>query len=303
MSQIKKTAMRKTMTALSFLLALTAVIGTAHLIHSISLSMITNSAKRVIATVPTQPVPSQEEINFKSLQISCERKECTLKLAVIKSETCQLGDFDAIEADLTKTSDDQIALLSLEPLGESDFSPLAISVTLDQIRRGFSYKFQFPKPTSPVQLGLFICKDAKKENRCITKKYTEIDRLFFDATERSSFEQGYRSPDRIYFFQYLLLEHDSVSVFTSSTPDGLSEDIFKARTRFVGSRYPTGKRKAASELILAQNITLVLRSLPLKFFNSAVYVILPKYRGRKECPAHPMWEQYKKDMKKKGIDI
>jgi hypothetical protein len=119
---------------------------------------------------------------------------------------CFLGALDELDMDLDLSQKKNI-ILSLENIipGDKSFKPLTKSVTFDQLSQGVSLEFSLPKIDDFAHLGLFICRDSSERHRCVGKQALGPSEAIVENI-RADKKIAHSPSDRIYFFQYLLIE-------------------------------------------------------------------------------------------------
>ncbi len=130
---------------------------------------------------------------------------------------CMIGDLDILREEIKRSKTKEI-LLSVEPLlGGNEFIPKSIRLTEGQLTRGIDKALVLENSFEPYHAALYLCKDDKHEERCGRKPIAKMERIFNDLTRRPPGADGEitLTPDQIYFFQYLMIEGDRVTVFNT----------------------------------------------------------------------------------------
>jgi len=200
---------------------------------------------------------------------------------------CTIGDLDAIALD-GHLSDNPRFLLTVEPLNPEDTSlpPMTRVLTLKDFQKGMRHEFSLPPLKKGIQLGIFLCKDTAGEGRCNTdsKEVADINRMLADSSKSMKEDKKYRSPDRVYYFQYLYLEESNrLRAFQNPevpdiTFDAVQEQLKKARAE----RELEAQLRALGR---AKRFQQTLRSLPLEQGNGYAKIVLPLMdHNPKHCP-------------------
>lgn len=154
---------------------------------------------------------------------------------------CTWGDFDAIELDLKHAKIPRL-LVSLEPLGDSNFPPMVSDISSFDLGKGFVSTYQLPKFSKPTHLAFYICKDSEKKNRCSDKPVVDLQGLLniyltpTGALRKAPGETGetVEAADKTYYFAYLLADGNHVYVLKNQpTPADYAK--LESYTRSIGS--------------------------------------------------------------------
>jgi hypothetical protein len=233
----------------------------------------------------TPPEAFLREIPWESFKLS---DDGTLRVSMESRKWCTLGDLDVIALD-GKASENPKFLLTVEPLNPEDagFQPMVRSLTSNDFQKGFRTTFKLPHLNKTMQAGLFLCKDSGNQGRCNTdaKEAIDINRMLSNDSEGMKKNNHFRSPDRIYFFQYLYLEGDhSVRAFQNPDVPDVSFDAVSARLK-TASGNAKDEDMLQNALGRAKRFQQTLRSLPLEQGGGYARIVLPMMDGdHTHCP-------------------
>lgn len=135
-----------------------------------------------------------------------------LHVRITSSPRCMVGDMDIISEEL-RGSEKHRLLFSVEPLlKSSSFPPQVRQLTEGQFERGTTQSFALPVSDKPIHIGIFVCKDDEEEGRCRKKPIQSLDDLYLKAQMKQpgSSEPVVPSSDKTYFFEYAILERDTL---------------------------------------------------------------------------------------------
>jgi hypothetical protein len=202
----------------------------------------------------------------------------TLRISLEARKWCSLGDLDVIALD-GKSSENPKFLLSVEPLNPEDasFKPMVRQISATDFSRGFHTTFKLPHLNKAMQVGLFLCKDSGGQGRCNTdaKEAIDLNRAIYSDSESMKKDKKFRSPDRIYYFQYLYLEgQGTLHSFQNPEVPDITFDAVSGHLKTV-----TDNQKEAETLQQAlgraKRFQQVLRSMPLEQGSGYARVVLP----------------------------
>jgi len=217
--------------------------------------------------------------------ISCGASGCSLTIEFNVPEVCHLGDYNFMRVDLNKASSKPNFLLSIEPMSPVDSSvpPFSQEFTLKALQTGLKTTLHFPKYKKPIPFGVFVCKDARAEKRCSEKQYMDLDEMMSSNFSAFAANPAYRSPDRIYFFQFLLWESENRLVaMDDQDPMLLTDSLYALRLQYLNQRAPTSENSTLMDKV--KGLSQTLRSVPLDFgADSKIVITLPRY-NQKNCP-------------------
>lgn len=192
---------------------------------------------------------------------------------LIEKLRCSFGDMEAIAYEMKNSSTGRL-LVSLEPVDatEDRFKPIVMKTSVRSLLEEPTFQFSFAPPKTPIQLGLFICKDDDTAGRCNMKAYEDINNILsrYGRSNRMS-----KASDKIYFFQFLFLE--SPAVLTALSENRALESGLMNLAAYLGTTAPD----SASRLLGQQRFLKVsaiqrkLQSVALKTEGSRVRLTLP----------------------------
>jgi hypothetical protein len=145
-----------------------------------------DAAKKVLPSTAERPVGASVETGAR------------LKLVLAASGECQYGDYDLIEANLTKGT--RQLWLTVEQISEDSRSNaplLSRQVSLKDFDSLQEIELNVPK--SPMDVGVFICALGKSKKKCSTVEPVDYERSAEVAHTGGSVK------DQLYYFQYLAL--------------------------------------------------------------------------------------------------
>ncbi len=126
---------------------------------------------------------------------------------------CSYGDLDIMRRELQRQGRAHL-VATIEAFDTSSFLPQSRAITVAQIEQGYDLLFTVPRPAQPTLAGLFFCTDSKAEQTCQNKESVDLDllikeQLSAEALKNAGVPSKDPPPDRILFFQPLLLTEDS----------------------------------------------------------------------------------------------
>ncbi len=233
------------------------------------------SQDRSPVSVSVIPVSSVNQLKT----IALERGYLPMTVRAVPK--CYRGDLDAIRLDLFN-SRDKTLLLSVESLAgnKSPVTPMVYELNSDGNLDGF--QAQFPLGSQVGEFGVFLCKDATHTHRCAGKKVEDIGAILVDYNHQGGHSWKESPPDRIYFFQNLIVQNNGVvSVFNDNR---ISEETFNRLGELLAGL--TGKDKATfdDDLKSVKELTRTINSLALNTDSNSATIELPEF-SRSAC--HP----------------
>lgn len=141
----------------------------------------------------------------------------TLDVEVGIERECRFGDLDIILADLQMSGPKgKNMLLSVEPIVStgSKFKPLSVSLSAEDIEFGYKKTFELTLSGQKEHLGVFLCRDREKTGRCNKKAIFDYGKIEESLQKQGS--QKVRNSDKIYFFQYLVVENKQLQFLTEN---------------------------------------------------------------------------------------
>lgn len=234
-----------------------------------------------------------KELSAKAIKFPLDGKDINVSIRIISTERCMVGDLDAIVREASLDTSAKF-LLSIEPLtgSDKDFGP-ASKTTLDP--RGLdstqTFTLKIPVGENPEHLGLFICRDAAGSGKCREKDAVDIGKLLSDHMHMKA-----TAADRIYYFQYLLLDHNTLTVVGGDVEPTSGAAFSGYLTSRTGNALGAG---SAADAAATLNATIRSATVTLKDFF--IELDLPRSQPGK-CPGGgPMRVPVEKIMDQKGI--
>ena len=136
---------------------------------------------------------------------------------------------------------------------------------------------KIPRSSEPTLLGVFICKDTKKEGRCAGKKVVDINMVYKEHSPDRNRSHSWRPDDKIYFFQPLIVQEDQV--WSLSWPDiGQNGENLDAGIKYVVKNQGISPELVNRAIVLDQTI----KSEIFKGSCSNYQISLPHY-SKKKC--------------------
>ena len=260
------------------------------------------SAQEKIVRLPASPAKTAPKVDLQSFldkgnlrgeKLVCNAGNCELTLSLKKKGTCFEGDWDAINMDL-KFSAARTFLVSVEPLGTDvkSFRPLAWRLSLKSLLEdGLQQKITFPQPTGSLPLGVFICKDAAGTGRCADKPQLDQGTHEMHLAEALKKDPKAQSIDRVYFFQWILLEKERVLV-NKAGESFWTPEIYDGRANYLVAVTPQKTLDAkglSPEFQIKQDMLFALqrhntmKSLPLETTPGTLALVLPAQDKSVRC--------------------
>jgi hypothetical protein len=216
---------------------------------AVSPSPAARAAEMQVVNRPPQSVtsevsysPEEERIGIKKKVLSQGDQGRVLHFSVTSEKRCMMGDIDIIKKDLEHSSKPKL-LLTLESLdpGDTNFPPVVNEVSLDSLTGGYDVSFVVPDGADTYHLGLFVCSDSLGQNRCFVKDKQVEDlnnvlNQYMMLEQKQKYQKDRNLPvdretveaeDRIYFFNYLLINGNQLSVLDSSAAKPAYESLKK----------------------------------------------------------------------------
>ncbi|HQH26422.1 MAG TPA: hypothetical protein PLP17_03425 [Oligoflexia bacterium] len=235
----------------------------------------------------------EQQIGLRKKALKAGSRGTILHFQTTAERRCQMGDVDIIAADLAHSPSPRL-ILTLESLipNDANFQPIVNEVTTANLKSGYIVSFLIPEGLDTLHLGLFLCSDSQNENRCFSKnKLVEdlntVQSAYDKIKQRERYQKQRDLPvsgetveaaDRVYFFNYLLISGEVLSVIDSTTP---KTNYDKLRT-FLGS---SASRALASEITAqVERFNNTLRSMPVNIQGRDMKLNFPVF-DMYECPA------------------
>lgn len=210
---------------------------------------------------------SERKAFLKRLPLEVKDGKANVKVSVSLLKRCEPGDLDAIRLDFNKDRQKRlkIGFENLENDREAYFSELPDNFFE---KNKFEFQFSIPVSDTPAQYGFFVCSNKNAE-KCSEKEFKEINDIFVEHHNNKE----YTPKDRLYFFQYALIDSRGIAVF-GIHPKG--DEPFQAIETYVQER---GVSSLAAKTVLekSKKWTHLLGSLPVKFTGTSVELEIPQY--------------------------
>lgn len=213
---------------------------------------------------------------FAPLSVSDSKWNIPIKL--VTEPRCFFGDRDAIGLELIRSeSPETELLLTIEPLPKApEVKKTAVAFikgAAKDLEKGYDLTLSVPRATHNEILGLYICKDSKKEGSCRNKELRTIPAILnqYDSI------QGVLSPDfvatdKIYFFKPLVFESSGVRYPSAA----MSSQRYAQLEQFINHEFGLneGSKNAIEKIIEIGN---TLQSRPLQMVDQKLVIRLPGY--------------------------
>lgn len=209
------------------------------------------TAEPAVEVVNRPPQESSPEIAYSAEEVHLGIKKKVLPqevqgrmlhFAVTSEKRCMMGDIDIIKKDLEHSPQPKL-LLTLESLlpGDTAFAPVVHEISIDRLTGGYDVSFLIPEASSTYHLGLFVCSDSLGQGRCFVKDkqvedLNDVLNRYLALEQKQKYQKDRSLPvdretieaeDRIYFFNYLLISGNQLSVLDNSAPKSAYEDLKK----------------------------------------------------------------------------
>lgn len=227
------------------------------------------------ATPPKQvSVDAYPELKIRSKQLQGNPKDTAFYFTISSDARCMVGDLDIIGKELEHSPESKL-LLTIEPLQPSDDGPyVAKEITIAKIAGGVRIPLLLPRSDGLRHMALYVCKDSTGEGRCRDKSVGDLNKVYqayYPLNGGKPVSQNYRATDKIYFFQYLLLDGDSLVAFDT-------EATVKASDKLEGYLVErTRKSSEAREVVgRVSKMNDTINSVPVTFTGSYIHLDLPR---------------------------
>jgi hypothetical protein len=184
--------------------------------------------------------PEEERIGLKKKMLPLGEQGRVLHFSITSEKRCMMGDVDIIKKDLEHSSKPKL-LLTLESLvpGDTGFPPVVNEVSIDSLTGGYDVSFVVPEGVNIYHLGLFVCSDSQGLGRCFVndKQVEDLNNVlnqYMMLEQKQKYQKDRNLPvnretveaeDRIYFFNYLLINGNQLSVLDSSVAKSAYEGL------------------------------------------------------------------------------
>lgn len=227
-----------------------------------------------VAPVQQPNIESEPELKVVTKQLPGNDQGVMFHLTLTSDSRCMIGDVDVIRQELGHSPDSKL-IVSIESLfPQTDPSPpVTREIALDRILTGARLSLFVPRSADVRHLGFFICKDSTGEGRCANKEIVDLNSVFqtyFPVGTIAKPLTNYKASDKVYFFQYLMLDGDTLHSFDTETT---------VRRPALLERFLVGKLDSAvaarSVVERVSFLNKVIRSIPLTISGSYILLDLP----------------------------
>lgn len=195
-----------------------------------------------------------------------------IEIPVQIPSVCFFGDRDVLflEAGWGKFEE---VLVSIEPLDPSGGKGSSTRVKVEELGSGSArVRLKVPASSRPTPMGLFICKDEKRQGSCRNKKLVEIEatlKKFHDPAKPENLDPKKDFPEIVYFFAHITVGPDSVSWIESQ----FTQEERSRMRALIDEAVPRERAKRAKERLDALQKTL--NSAPLAEVDGKPVIALP----------------------------
>ncbi len=224
-----------------------------------------------------RPQPNTDafpELKIRSKTLQGNPKETAFYFTISSDARCMVGDLDIIGKELEHSPDAKL-LMTIEPLQPNDDGPyISKEITIAKIAGGVRIPLLLPRADGLRHMALYVCKDSTGDGRCRDKAVGDLNKVYqayYPLNGGKPVADSYRATDKIYFFQYLLLDGDSVVAFDTEATVKESkklEDYLVERTR------KTSEARDVVARVSKMNDTI--NSVPVAFTGSYIHLDLPR---------------------------
>ena len=231
-----------------------------------------------------------KEIGAFALKVPVVNDLVGVNVRFTSERRCETGDLDLLirEKTLDRSSPFLLTLERLDGMSKSKGKENIKVINPRNIETGMSAALAVPPSKSPVHYGLFICRDSQNTGSCLDKRIENLNRLLslhFNGTPD-------KPADRVYFFQYLVLENNTFTAVNSL----MDRKSYSSLEKYLAQR--TRNQFGAKNMSAkAQNINQTIRSAPVQVTENGFVANLPRHdRGlcQKEAPLQLSAEQLRK---------
>lgn len=156
----------------------------------------------------------ERQIGLHSKELHTDKSGTHLKFSLKVEGRCHLGDIDGILSEL-KHSPGSRLLATVEPLEpDKRWRTAAHVISVADLEKGIDHEFSIPSVQQPTSLGFYICKDSSGIGRCSEKDIVDFNKIL--SQYKGHLQNNFRATDKIYYFQYLLVDKKAVKVFSKN---------------------------------------------------------------------------------------
>ena len=214
------------------------------------------------------------ELKIRSKQLQGNPKDTAFYFTISSDARCMVGDLDIIGKELEHSPESKL-LLTIEPLQPTDDGPyVSKEITIAKIAGGVRIPLLLPRSDGLRHMALYVCKDSTGEGRCRDKSVGDLNKVYqayYPLNGGKPVSDSYRATDKIYFFQYLLLDGDSLVAFDTEATVKESE---KLESYLVERTRKTSEAREVVGRVSKMNDTI--NSVPVAFTGSYIHLDLPR---------------------------
>ncbi len=223
------------------------------------------------------------QLGIKTSQFKVAKNNLVVPFQITSTDRCSFGDLDALFLDLYHSSPETKVLLTLE-----DFlNPEQIYFTKDLIadqfdekiigKGGYQSSLELPQLPSAKLLALYVCKDLSGKS-CSGKLVQDVNKTINVYNANSTLPKGFRADDKIYFFSYLLVDKNKVSIVASPLGENeypVFQDYLKANgISAADAEKITAKVKMNNDLLGSEALSFTDKS-------ASINLLLPRLNSKK----------------------
>ena len=214
------------------------------------------------------------ELKIRSKELQGNPKETAFYFTISSDGRCMVGDLDIIGKELEHSPESKL-LLTVEPLQPTDDGPyVSKEITIARIAGGVRIPLLLSRGEGLRHMALYVCKDSTGEGRCRDKSVVDLNKVYqtyYPLNGGKPVGENYRATDKIYFFQYLLLDGDSLVAFDTEATVKESKQL----EGYLVER--TRKSSEAKEVVSrVSQMNDTINSVPVTFTGSYIHLDLPR---------------------------
>ena len=227
----------------------------------------TATANGVVIDLSSLDAP--KEINARALKLSRAKDGFNLLFTVYSQRRCMIGDFDIVRKELTRSPESKL-LLTLEPLlPTDDLPPQSKEISLAGIESGMRFSMAIPERAEPTHFALYICKVSDGSSTCGDKSVEDLNLVMENYDFPGAASE--KPKDKIYYFQYFLLDANSLTSFKNE----IELETYGKMKRYLTTRLNnTFAAQEVSDRVKQLNWTI--RSESAKFERNRILLNLPR---------------------------
>ena len=221
-------------------------------------------------TANIEPYP---EIKARTMELRANEFGYPFHFTLSSDGRCEVGDLDIIGKEMAHSPGAKL-LFTIEPLMTGDLeSPVIKEIGVDKVTGGSVINLAIPAGKGVRHLGLFICKDSSNDNSCRNKSVVDLNKVYntyYPMNGSKPPSDDYLASDKIYFFQYLMVQDGQLVVFDPKGTVTAGNDFEMFLRDRLGS--PIQARTVANRVTKLNDIIL---SAPVSFAGQFVRLNLP----------------------------